>query len=414
MATIIELLEEDNIDFSFFYKQLKLSNELDYQCFILQNKGVKKKNIYRNNEHFIPLIKFENTDSTNKTRENIILDFSKGIARFMSSFINEHNDVVLIINNPKHLLIAQYLKERYNLKLVITVDKSHEDYLTELSVEASKESLKEKEINKMFILADKVIYTTDSVKTLLLNTLKLYPKNLCFFDSSPLEEKEFLPVFLEKFRREEFLPDYKKLKKYEFHKNAKTILFLVKEIIEELNIPYWIDYGTLLGAIRENGFIEHDYDIDIGLFESDLSPLLEKKLILNGFKKRYQYRLEDTNILSEQTYSFNNINVDFFLYQKSENNIIGHYFHAETSFELAMREKGWLDTYEVIFNFHGIGSCDFLGNSFPIPSNPINYLKQHYGEDFMIPDANWDYIKKPFNVKKVNLRGIMESYNSMN
>lgn len=42
---------------------------------------------------------------------------------------------------------------------------------------------------------------------------------------------------------------------------------IIKSVLEKYNIPYTITYGTLLGAIRHNGFIPWDDDFDFYLFD---------------------------------------------------------------------------------------------------------------------------------------------------
>ena len=53
------------------------------------------------------------------------------------------------------------------------------------------------------------------------------------------------------------------------------ILELSVSIFNKYNIPYWIDYGTLIGAIRHKGFIPWDDDIDVCLLKEDYLKLPE-------------------------------------------------------------------------------------------------------------------------------------------
>lgn len=67
--------------------------------------------------------------------------------------------------------------------------------------------------------------------------------------------------------RAEYNPDGSLLRRQQMR--MLEILLHIDKICKENNIPYWLSSGTLLGAVRHEGFIPWDDDVDIEMMRED-------------------------------------------------------------------------------------------------------------------------------------------------
>jgi len=147
---------------------------------------------------------------------------------------------------------------------------------------------------------------------------------------------------------------------------AKQNLLDFKKILDENNILFGLIYGTLLGAIRENNFIEHDEDTDVFILEEDREKFLELLFLLKdeGFiVGRYSKSL--LSLIRDGEY------IDIYFFHKKNKN----YRECE----------GYIiksDFLENLENYH------FLGESFKIPAHSEKLLVVLYGKDWKIPKEN--------------------------
>jgi len=68
----------------------------------------------------------------------------------------------------------------------------------------------------------------------------------------------------------------------------------VKKVLDGHGIEYWLDLGTLLGAIRTGKFIEWDTDIDISILDKDYPKIISACLELrdNGYTVLFSTQFE--------------------------------------------------------------------------------------------------------------------------
>jgi len=71
-------------------------------------------------------------------------------------------------------------------------------------------------------------------------------------------------------------------------KRMLEMLIEVDRICREHNIQYWLDFGTLLGAVRHKGFIPWDDDLDITVFQKDYKRL--RKALIQELPEQFVFQ----------------------------------------------------------------------------------------------------------------------------
>jgi len=197
----------------------------------------------------------------------------------------------------------------------------------------------------------------------------------------------------------------------------KYFLFKVADVLENNNIKFFLSFGTLLGAIREQNFIKWDNDIDIGFKTNYFSnnPELWYKVVkeLNEFNitpnviwynhastsMLYKYEVFTDIYKSIPQYYTDTISMDI-------------YYHIKRG------DRYYVDLQGLQYFFpdkfiSNLGKIDFLGREFNTPLNPEEYLTFMYGKNWSKPKKKAkgtnNRIKRP-EIKEIHYKHILPYY----
>lgn len=185
----------------------------------------------------------------------------------------------------------------------------------------------------------------------------------------------------------------RKERKKSMQKYGLDCINAIYSICKKNNTTVWLEFGSMLGAYREHGFIPYDYDIDLSMYAEDITPQLIRDLYNYGFKIRKLFKLvknENLNnkVTTEFTLYYKGLFIDIFLNFKQEDSRTIYVYNNSLGQDNIERNIYGVRKFTV--SDAKIDTIDFLGIKIGMPSNAEKCLSYYYGENFMTPIKNWN------------------------
>lgn len=178
--------------------------------------------------------------------------------------------------------------------------------------------------------------------------------------------------------------EYSKKDIHRVQKELLEMIKIIKNILEKNNIPYFIAFGSLIGAVKFQGFLPWDDDIDLFLFDDTYDKAIDcleyelpSYLIVHGEKNDENYflawnsvkniltRVQDNDIYhsDNKRLNFRCLGVDLYRLKKLKPSQIPFYKYEEAlKFFNRKKELGFLDDESYKYQIERI-SIEFNNNS---------------------------------------------------
>lgn len=175
-------------------------------------------------------------------------------------------------------------------------------------------------------------------------------------------------------------------------KHGADVLKRLHEIMVANSISYYCEAGTLLGLMRDGGFIPHDDDVDISIRADTKTPdLVLRALIAHGYRFlhafEYQGRVTEFTVLDECGLS---IDVFFHTKAKTDGYLLAWQPYWSVDKEYPAENANSLVEFEFVAPTKLIPHS-VVGVTTMIPENFSDVLKSSYGP-WQVPDAHYDTV----------------------
>lgn len=177
------------------------------------------------------------------------------------------------------------------------------------------------------------------------------------------------------------------------------LLKRASDVLDEMNISWFLSSGTCLGYFREGKFIDHDYDIDIGIFAEDYTDEIIRRLTKKGI---ILYR-----VLGDPV---NGMELSFVmpgtkLKRRAKIDIFLHYITPDKKniFWITYKAPEFTDKIKYQVPMFSIKKTEFVGLDVGVPDDTLTYIESHYGNDWNIPKKpgkGYFYATSPVSIVK--------------
>ncbi|RWS17365.1 fukutin-like protein [Dinothrombium tinctorium] len=171
-----------------------------------------------------------------------------------------------------------------------------------------------------------------------------------------------------------------------FRSKATNLLRKVKNILDYLEIPFWLSSGSCLGYYRECDWISYTQDVDIGIAIKHYKPSLIDHFSMNNLPLIHVFgKPEDSYELSFRDHD---LKLDIFFFYEDENSIWNGGTQARTGFK-----------FKYVFRKFDLCWTEFVDLSVRVPCQTKAYIEDNYGSKWYTPIKQWNWKESPANVK---------------
>ena len=168
------------------------------------------------------------------------------------------------------------------------------------------------------------------------------------------------------------------------------ILGELNEVFKRNHVEYYLAFGTLLGMMREGGFIAHDDDKDLLVNSQDTKDV--KKVVAMmlecGFK--FKHVLVASGKILYYTFEKYGVSVDLWCFDRLSDNSGFYFYLAYTNLNVKYERANQCNWYRIKQPNISLGKkIKMRGAQFMIPDNAIEMLEAFYGKGWKTPDRNW-------------------------
>ena len=181
----------------------------------------------------------------------------------------------------------------------------------------------------------------------------------------------------------------------ESEKKAVQFMHQNVSVMNKAGIDFWIEGGTLLGALRDNKLIPWDHDLDFGMkyeSEAQMKRLIRKLrrhfyVSVRSFPKTSKiWQLGNYRVLKifprKNLLFKEELCLDLFVYYEGtlpgKDELVYKYVVWDRN---AYHRKEFFDTTDTIH---------FYGGEVPVPSNAEQFIEVKYGKDWRTPIKEWN------------------------
>lgn len=170
------------------------------------------------------------------------------------------------------------------------------------------------------------------------------------------------------------------------HKYGVEAFHAIDRVLTECHCPYWLEFGTLLGAYRDHAFIRHDTDIDLGIELKSFSLEILDRMKKEGFEIHTPKVFSDNGRCYVFGGKYKGIVIDIHVCDIDDFYLTSYESRPLTN--CSWKESAELGKnliYELKYPYEGFKTIEFYDRKVLIPVNAGVHLSMLYGSNYMIP-----------------------------